>query len=96
MNRPDCWEGPAGGSRSEPFAPAVHDGKPPPRAFARHWLDATGGMVASVLLAAYVAGATGVGLSLSAAAYVRASLLSLCIAWLLYGVVRRLWALHRR
>jgi hypothetical protein len=44
-------------------------------------------------LAAYVAIATGVGLSLSAAIHLRASLLVLCIVLLLYPVVRRLCGL---
>jgi hypothetical protein len=41
-------------------------------------------------LAAYVAVGTGLGLSLSAAAHLRASLLILCIALLLYLMVKRL------
>ena len=92
----------AGGSPSEPFAAPANDGKPHPRAFARHGLSLAGWMVPSVLmalipkcpacLAAYAAGATGLGLSLSAAAYVRAALLILCIASLLYLVMKRLVA----
>ncbi|HEY5743488.1 MAG TPA: hypothetical protein VIS99_13205 [Terrimicrobiaceae bacterium] len=41
-------------------------------------------------LAAYVAVATGIGISLPTATYVRATLLVLCIASLLYVLVRRL------
>jgi hypothetical protein len=100
VNGHHCCEGPAGDSRSGPFAVPVNDGEPHPRSFARHCLNRAGWMVPGVLmalipkcpacLAAYVAGATGLGLSLSAAAYVRALLLILCIASLVYLAVRRL------
>jgi len=100
VNSHRCCEAPADDSRSEPFAAPTNDRKPHPLAFARHCLDIAGWIVPSVLLAlmptcpaclaVYLAGATGLGLSLSTAAYVRASLLILCITSLLYLAVRRL------
>jgi hypothetical protein len=76
------------------------DGKPHPLTFARRCLDIAGWIVAGAILAlmpkcpaclaAYVAIGTGVGLSLSTATRLRASLLFLCVALLLYLAVRRL------
>jgi hypothetical protein len=86
MNAHRCCETSASGSRSEPLAP--------------RGLDIAGWIVPGAILAlmpkcpaclvAYLAVGTGFGLSLSAATYLRTSLLMLCVALLLYLAVRRL------
>jgi len=100
VNTHRCCEVAASDSRSEPFTAPTTDGEPHPLTFARRCLDIAGWIVPGAILAlmpkcpaclaAYVAVWTGVGLSLSAAAHLRASLLILCIALLLYLVVKRL------
>jgi hypothetical protein len=100
MNTHRCCEVAASDSRPKPFAAPVTDGEPDPPTFARRCLDIAGWIVPGAILAlmpkcpaclaAYVAIGTGVGLSLSAATHLRALLLMLCIALLLYLGVRRL------
>lgn len=100
MNTYRCCEVAASGSRSEPFTALTTDGKPYPLTFARRCLDIAGWMVPGAILAllpkcpaclaAYLAIGTGFGLSLPTAAHLRASLLILCVASLLYLVVKRL------
>ena len=100
VNTHRCCEVAASDSRSEPFAAPTTDGEPHRLTFARRCLDIAGWTVPGAILAlvpkcpaclpAYLAAGTGFGLSLSTAAHLRASLLILCIAPLLYFVVRRL------
>ncbi|MGH8532589.1 MAG: hypothetical protein ACREV1_07645 [Gammaproteobacteria bacterium] len=99
MNTHRCCEA-ASDSRSKPFAAPTTDRAPHRLTFARRCLDIAGWIVPGAILAlmpkcpaclvAYLAVGTGLGLSLSTATYLRASLLILCIASLLYLVVRRL------
>jgi hypothetical protein len=103
VNTHYCCEGPASAPRFRPFAAPTSEGKPQPPTFARRCLEIAGWILSGAILAlmpkcpaclaAYVAIATGVGLSLSAAIHLRASLLVLCIVLLLYPVVRRLCGL---
>ena len=100
MNTYRCCEVAASGSRSELFTALTTDGKPYPLTFARRCLDIAGWMVPGAILAllpkcpaclaAYLAIGTGFELSLSTAAHLRASLLILSIALLLYLAVKRL------
>ena len=100
MNTHRCCEVAANDSRSEPFAAPTTDGEPPPLTFARRCLDIAGWMVPGATLAllpkcpaclaAYMAVGTGLGISLSTATHLRASLLFLCVALLLYLVVKGL------
>jgi hypothetical protein len=90
----------ASDSRFGPLAALTAEGEPQRARFARRFLEIAGWIVPGAILAlmpkcpaclaAYVAIATGVGLSLTAATHLRALLLVLCIALLLYPVVRRL------
>jgi hypothetical protein len=43
-------------------------------------------------VAAYVALATGIGIALPTATWLRTMLVTLCLAWLLYFLTRRLWS----
>jgi hypothetical protein len=98
VNTQPCCKFSASDSRSEPFTAPPTDGEP--LTFARRCLDIAGWMVPGATLAllpkcpaclaAYLAVETGLGLSLSTATYLQASLLILCIASLLYLAVRRL------
>ena len=100
VNTHRCCEVAASDSRSEPFAAPTTDGTPHRLTLARRCLDIAGWIVPGAILAlvpkcpaclaGYLAAGTGFGLSLSTAAHLRASLLILCIASLLYLVVRRL------
>ena len=100
MNTHRCCEVAASDSRFGSFAAPTAEGKPQRPTFARRCLEITGWIVPGAILAlvpkcpaclaAYVAIATGVGLSLSAATHLRVSLVVLCIALLLYPMVRRL------
>ena len=100
MNTHRCCEIAASDSRSESFAAPTTDGKPHRLTLARRCLDIAAWIVPGAILAlvpkcpaclaGYLAAGTGFGLSLSTAAHLRASLLILCIASLLYLVVKRL------
>jgi hypothetical protein len=99
VNRDRCCEVAADDSRSKPLAAPTTDGEPRPLTFAKRGLGIASWMFPGAslallpkcpaCLAAYVAMGTGAGISLPAA-HLRASLLILCIAWLLYLVARRL------
>jgi hypothetical protein len=100
MNTRRCCEVAASDAGSEPFTALVSPGESHPLTFARRCLNIAGWVVPGATLAfmptcpaclaAYVAVGTGVGLSLSTATPLRASLLMLCIALLLSLVVKRL------
>jgi hypothetical protein len=100
VNAQPCCKFSASDSHSEPLAAPTTDGEPHLLTFARRCLDFAGWIVPGTILvllpkcpaclAAYVAIGTGAGISLSTATYLRASLLILCIALLLYLVVKRL------
>ncbi len=101
MKTPPCCEASASDSGSAPFAASITDAEPHPLTFARRCLDIAGWIVPSAILAlipkcpaclaAYVAMGTGVWLSLSTAMHLRAALLILSIASLLYLVATRLY-----
>ena len=100
MNTRFCCDIAPSDSRSKPFGAPATRGAPNPPTFARRCLDIASWFVPSAILtllpkcpaclAAYVAVGTGVGLSFSAATHLRASLMMLCIALLLYFGVRAL------
>ncbi|MGH7427397.1 MAG: hypothetical protein ACREJ4_03415 [Candidatus Methylomirabilaceae bacterium] len=100
MNTHRCCETAASDSCFEPFAAPTTSGGSHPRTFARRCLNIAGWIVPGAILGlmpkcpaclvAYLAVGTGFGLSLSTAAHLRAWLFILCIASLLYLVVRRL------
>ncbi len=100
MNTQRCCDDAASNSRDEPLAAPSRDGETHRLTFARRGLDVGGWIVPSAILAllpkcpaclaAYVAVWTGVGLSLSTATQLRAGLLIVCIASLLYLAARRL------
>ena len=100
MNTHRCCEVAASDSGPEPFAAPVTDGEQHSPTFAGRCLAIAGWMVPGAILAilpkcpaclaAYVAVGTGLGLSLSTATHLRALLLILCVASLLYLVLRRL------
>jgi hypothetical protein len=98
VNTQPCCKFSASDSRSEPFTAPPTDGEP--LTFARRCLDIAGWLVPGAILAlmpkcpaclaAYMAVGTGLGISLSTATHLRASLLFLCVALLLYLVVKGL------
>lgn len=112
MSTQQCCGVAASDSGSAPFGASTADGEPRRLTFARRGLTIAGwfvpGAILAVLpkcpvcLAAYVAVWTGVGLSFSTASHLRAGLLILSIASLLYLVATRLGRLvvvsraHRR
>ena len=100
MNTLRCCEAAANDSRCEPFTASTTTGETRPLTFIRRGLDIAGwigpGAILALMpkcpacLATYAAVGTGLGLSLSTARGLRATLLILCVAWLLYMTVRRL------
>jgi hypothetical protein len=100
MNTHRCCEVAASDSRPKPFTVPTTRGEPHSPTFAQRCLDIAGWIVPGAILAlmpkcpaclaAYVAIGTGLGLSLSTATHLRALLLILCVASLLYLVVKRL------
>ena len=100
MNTRPCCEVAANDPRLKPVAAPTTHGEPHSPTFARRCLDIAGWIAPGailalmpkcpVCLAAYVAVGTGLGLSLSTATHLRALLLVLCVASLLYLGVKRL------
>lgn len=99
MSTNRCCEVAASGSGPEPLASRTTDREPHPPAFTRRCLDLAGWLVPGAILAllpkcpaclvAYVAIGTGIGLSVTTAAYLRMLLLILCIGSLSYLAARR-------
>jgi hypothetical protein len=95
-----CCEVESSGSTSETFAAHTANVHPPSLAFARRWLAIAKWLVPGAILAllpkcpaclaAYIALGTGVSLSLSTTAYVKALIVSLCLTVLASVAVRRL------
>lgn len=90
MNAHRCCVVPLGGVEQKQAGERIAGGDPHPPSFTRRSLDLTTKIVPVAILAvlpkcpaclaAYVALGTGVGLSLTAATYVRLSLVVLCVA----------------
>jgi hypothetical protein len=101
-----CCKGVEGESGAEPLAARAVDREPRPPAFARRRLDIAGWIVSGAILAllpkcpaclaAYIAIGTGIGLSAPTATYLRALLVILCVASLLYLASRLVWRLCSR
>jgi len=100
VNAHRCCEVATSNSGPEPSAAPAMDGELQPPTFTLRCLAIAGWMVPGAILAilpkcpaclaAYVALWTGLGLSLSTVTHLRALLLILCVASLLYLVVKRL------
>jgi hypothetical protein len=101
-----CCKGAEGESGAEPLVARAADREPQPPAFARRRLDIAGWIVPGAILAllpkcpaclaAYIAIGTGIGLSVSTATYLRALLVILCVASLLYLATRLSLRFRRR
>lgn len=94
MNAHRCCVVPSGGGEQKQAGERIAGGDPHPPSFTRRSLGLTTKIVPAAILAvlpkcpaclaAYVALGTGVGLSLTAATYIRLSLVVLCVASLAY------------
>lgn len=103
MSAHRCCKLAASGSSQETVGIRTANGDPQPRMFARRCFDIAGWMVPATILAllpkcpaclvAYIAIGTGIGISMSTAAYLQMLLVILCVASLSYVAakpVRRL------
>jgi len=94
VNAHRCCLVPLGAMEQNKAGERIADGDPLPPSFLRRSLDLTAKVVPVAILAvlpkcpaclaAYVALGTGIGLSLTAATYVRLSLITLCVASLVF------------
>ena len=94
MNAHRCYMTTSAGIEQRKAGERITEGDPHPPSFMRRSLDLTAKFVPVVILAvlpkcpaclaAYVALGTGIGLSLTAATYVRLSLITLCVASLVF------------
>ena len=94
VSAPRCCVVPSGGIGQKNAGVRIAEGDPHPRSFTRRSLDLTAKVVPLAVLAvlpkcpaclaAYVALGTGIGLSLTAATYIRLSLIVVCAASLAY------------
>ena len=104
MSAHRCCVVPSGGIGQKNAGVRIAEGDPHSRSFTRRSLDLTAKVIPVAVLAvlpkcpaclaAYVALGTGIGLSLTAATYIRLSLVVLCGASLAYFAVKavRSWA----
>ena len=98
VSAPRCCVIPSGGAGQKNAGVRIAKGDPHPRSFGRRSLDWTAKMIPVAVLAvlpkcpacvaAYVAVGTGIGVSLTAATYLRLSLVVLCIGSLAYFAVK--------
>ena len=100
MNAHRCCVVPTGGVEQKQAGVRIAGGDPHPPSFTRRFLDLTAKIIPVAILAvlpkcpaclaAYVALGTGIGLSLTAATYIRLSLVVLCVASLVFFAAKSL------
>jgi hypothetical protein len=98
MNTSPCCRGAASGDTSQPLAASNRSTLSPTPTFVGHVRGLTAGIIPGAVLvlipkcpaciAAYIALGTGIGLSMSAATYVRIMLLLLCITAMTFFVAK--------
>ena len=106
MNAHRCCLVPLGAMEQNKAGERIADGDPLPPSFLRRSLDLTAKVVPVAILAvlpkcpaclaAYVALGTGIGLSLTAATYLRLSLMVACVVSLMFFVVKMMLPRVRR
>jgi len=106
VNAHRCCLVPLGAMEQNKAGERIADGDPLPPSFLRRSLDLTAKVVPVAILAvlpkcpaclaAYVALGTGIGLSLTAATYLRLSLMVACVVSLMFFVVKMMLPRVRR